>query len=98
MKTKAIETSMQPTLKHLGIWAMIVAAVLIIPFLGHWPWSITDYIVGGVLLFGAATAFELLTRKTATTKQRLIIGAGVAAVLLYVWAELAVGIFTNLGS
>ncbi len=60
-------------------------------------WSIMDFVTMGALLFGAGSIFVLVARKV-PRKYWLAIGMLVALALLYVWAELAVGIFTNLGS
>jgi hypothetical protein len=60
-------------------------------------WNIMDFVVMGSLLFGAGSIFILAARK-APRKYWPAIGVVVVAALLYVWAELAVGIFTNLGS
>lgn len=60
-------------------------------------WSVMDFVVMSLLLFGTGTVFVLAARKL-PQKYWLALGALVAAVFLYVWAELAVGIFTNFGS
>ena len=80
------------------MWAAIAAALLMIPLLGRWPWTAGDFIAAGALLFGAALAYELGTRKMRNPRHRVTIGIAVAAIILFVWAELAVGVFTNLGS
>jgi hypothetical protein len=41
--------------------------------------------------------YVLVARRT-SKKNRLAIGIAFAVALFYLWAELAVGIFTNLGS
>ena len=51
----------------------------------------------GVLLFGMASLFVLAARQAAR-KHRMLIGVIFVAAFLCIWAELAVGIFTNLGS
>ena len=80
------------------MWAAIVAALLMIPLLGRWPWTAGDFIAAGALLFGAALAYELATRNMRNPRHRVTIGIAVSAIVLFVWAELAVGVFTNLGS
>ena len=59
-------------------------------------WTISDFIIAGVLLFGTGALFVLTARRI--RKYRFAIGILFLTALLYVWAELAVGIFTNLGS
>lgn len=83
--------------------ALATAAILSVPliamqFTSEVVWTLGDFIIAGVLLFGAGLTFELLTRKLQDKKHKVIIGLAVLGVLLYVWAELAVGVFTNLGS
>lgn len=84
------------------IWtALATALILMIPFTAmqftnEVVWTITDFITAGVLLFGTGSLFALTARRI--KKYRFAIGILFLIALLYVWAELAVGIFTNLGS
>ena len=85
-----------------GWIALATGLVLLIPliamqFTTEVNWNTTDFIVMGFLLFGAASLFVLVSRK-APRKQRLLIAVLFAAIFIFIWAELAVGIFTNLGS
>ena len=85
-----------------GWIALATGLVLLIPliamqFTTEVSWNTTDFIVMGTLLFGAASLFVLVSRK-APRRQRLLIAVLFAAVFIFIWAELAVGIFTNLGS
>jgi hypothetical protein len=82
--------------------ALITALLLLIPliamqFTDEVVWGPLDFIVMGILLFSTASLFVILARKIPRSR-RVIAGAGFAVVFLYVWAELAVGVFTNLGS
>ena len=60
-------------------------------------WTIGDFVAAGILLFGAGSLFVLAARRV-PPRYRVPVGVAVAAVLFYVWAELAVGVFTNIGS
>lgn len=82
---------------------LITLATLLIPMVGMqvgsgFEWDATDFIVMGGLIFVAGMIFELAMHKIKTKKQRIIAGALVVLAFIYIWAELAVGIFTNWGS
>jgi len=85
------------------VWiALAACALLLIPFVAMQVttavnWNVDDFVVMGILLFAAGSIFVLVARKV-SPQNRLVIGVLVFAAFLCVWAELAVGIFTNLGS
>ncbi|UFK99012.1 hypothetical protein LL667_09685 [Kaistella faecalis] len=56
-------------------------------------WSGSDFMIGGILLFGTAAVVDLVLRNVRTRRNRLILTSLVLAVLFLVWAELAVGVF-----
>ena len=60
-------------------------------------WGVGDFVAMGLLLFGVASLFVLAARRVAR-RYWWAIGVVLALVFLYAWAELAVGVFTNLGS
>jgi hypothetical protein len=89
--------------RRLVVWGIIVALLLLVPlvamqFSDEVNWTRSDFVVAGVLLFGSALIYELATKNMTSTKNRLALGIVVAAVLLWLWAELAVGVFTDWGS
>lgn len=84
--------------KRLGVWAIITASMLMIPLFAQWPWTGSDFVFGVIILFGSATVYELATRNMSDKYHRIIVSVLVAVTLLYLWAECAVGIFTNCGS
>jgi hypothetical protein len=111
MSTKNKDIIMQN--KVFGWIAVITAAILSIPLMAmkfQWvkpdptnpadqgvSWTLSDFIIIGVLLFGASSLFVLVARVT-PKKYRTLIAVAFVIAILYIWAELAVGIFTNLGS
>ena len=59
-------------------------------------WSPFDFMILGVLLISISSLFVLAVRRT--RNYRVVTAVAFVLLLVYVWAELAVGIFTNLGS
>jgi hypothetical protein len=85
-----------------GRLALATGVILLIPliamqFTNEVSWDVFDFAVMGCLLFGTGSLFVLVSRKV-PRRYWGIIGVLLAAALVYVWAELAVGVFTNLGS
>ncbi|SEA22051.1 hypothetical protein [Microbulbifer marinus] len=76
---------------------MLLIPLIAMQFTKEVNWDRADFAVMGLLIFCAGGTFVLLSRKV-PRKYRAAIGALVAVVFAIVWAELAVGIFTNLGS
>ncbi|QJX47330.1 hypothetical protein HMJ29_10425 [Hymenobacter taeanensis] len=66
-----------------------LAAKLFVPGM---LWSPGDFVAAGILLFGAGLAFVLIARMSNNTAYRLAAGLGVAAGLLLLWANMAVGL------
>ncbi|WP_219733373.1 hypothetical protein [Hymenobacter sp. NBH84] len=61
-------------------------------FVADMAWDGFDFVAAGVLLFGAGLTFVLIARMGNTTTYRVAVGVAVAAGLLLVWANLAVGL------
>jgi len=105
----AEESSMQTTAatsiarKSAFAWvALASCALLSIPFaaMQFTPavnWDVGDFVIMGAILFAGGSTFVLVARKV-RPRHWWVVGALVAVAFVYVWAELAVGIFTSLGS
>jgi hypothetical protein len=77
--------------------ALAVAVILLLPLLAmqitdEAAWGMADFAVVGALLFGAGLAYELITRKAGALAYRAAVGVALAAALLLVWMNLAVGL------
>ncbi|MFO7841397.1 MAG: hypothetical protein R6V48_04475, partial [Fidelibacterota bacterium] len=72
--------------------------LLLIPLLlmlagGEMVWTAFDFLVAGILLFGAGMLIALILGKVEKPKYRVLWIALLLVILFLVWAELAVGIF-----
>lgn len=88
--------------KIFGWMAVVTGIILSIPliamqFTSEVNWTLSDFVIMGALLFGTGFLYVQVAR-VIPRKYRVLIGIAFALVFLYIWAELAVGIFTNLGS
>ena len=89
--------------KNIGRIALATAFMLLLPLLAmqftdEVVWDLADFVVAGVLLFGAGLTYELVARrarKAGNTAYRAAVGAAVATALILVWMNLAVGIIGN---
>lgn len=94
----------QPDLgKSLLAVALVTAAILMIPlvamqFTTEVNWTGLDFAAAGTLLALTGLVLTFALRKVRTTGSRLFALGLIGLGFLYCWAELAVGIFTNLGS
>ncbi|MBC8196402.1 MAG: hypothetical protein H8E60_00805 [Candidatus Marinimicrobia bacterium] len=84
--------------KRLKISLTAIVILLLIPFVamqfsGEVNWSLIDFIVMGLLLFGSSFLCELIIEKVSNTKYRIIFCISILAGFLIIWIELAVGIF-----
>ena len=83
--------------------ALVTACILLLPlvamqFTDEVVWDLADFVVAGVLLFGAGLTYELVARrarKAGNTAYRAAVGVAVATALILVWMNLAVGIIGN---
>ena len=83
--------------KRLLRITLITAAILMAPliamqFTREVNWTLSDFVIMGVLLMGTGLLFDLAARKIQTRKSRLITIGVIALCFLFVWAELAVGL------
>jgi len=81
---------------RIALWTA-AAFLLLLPlismqFTDEVVWTLTDFVIFGVLLVGAGVAFELVLRKTGDTAYRWGVGVALAAAFILIWVNGAVGI------
>jgi len=88
---------------RIFVWlALATGLLLLVPLVAMQyseavAWSGGDFLVMGALIFGFGSLFVVVSRRLARN-YRLAVGISCAVLFLYLWAELAVGVFTQLGS
>ncbi len=78
-------------------WGAVTVLILIVPlvamqFTDEVDWTLSDFVIAGILLFGAGLAYELVSRRGNTAAYRTAVGFAVGGVLLLLWVNGAVGI------
>ena len=79
---------------------LITLLILAVPFLAglftdQVAWDLGDFVVAGLLLFGAGLAIEITASRGGAIAYRAAIMMAIATTLLLVWMNLAVGIIGN---
>ncbi len=81
------------SLRNIGRLVLLTLAGLSIPFIGNWPWTVSDYVIMGVLIMSIGLLYELMARLMRSTRQRVIVASILFLVFILIWGELAVGLF-----
>lgn len=84
-----------------GWLAAAIVVILLIPlvamqFTPDVQWTLFDFAVAGFMLFSLGGLFILAARRF--PNNRLLISLGFLLLTVYLWAEMAVGVFTHIGS
>lgn len=92
-------TSRSPVIRPIiGTVLILLIPLVAMQFSEEVQWELPDFTIIGILLMSAGLAYELISARLRDSGQRLIVGIVILLAVMYVWAELAVGIFTNIGS
>jgi hypothetical protein len=101
-RTRSLRTSKETAIDAIALKRPVIGTglILMIPLVmtyidrklaagDGWRWRPLDFVVMGALLLGAGLGYELLARKL-PQQRNVLLGAAILAVVLLVWAELAV--------
>lgn len=82
--------------RRMSRWRMAAwiaaALLLLLPLVAGAPWSGSDYVFAGILLFGSLGAYEVAARMSGDTAYRAGAGVAIAGAFLLLWINGAVGI------
>ena len=85
--------SQRSTLLYSIPFVILSIPLMAMQFTKEVNWTISDFLVMGILLFTTVFTIDFVLKKFKTLKSRLILIVGIVVLLALVWAELAVGIF-----
>ena len=85
--------SQRSTLLYSIPFVILSIPLMAMQFTEDVNWTISDFLVMGILLFTTVFTIDFVLKKFKTLKSRLILTVGIVVLLALVWAELAVGIF-----
>lgn len=80
--------------------SVLTFLVLLIPLIGmqfttEMVWTVSDFVIMGVLIFSAGTLYEWLASQGGSLAYRGGVAGAVGTALLLIWVNLAVGIIGN---
>ena len=96
MKLRLMQNSVFAWL-GLAIVLLLCIPLVAMGFTSAVNWDLRDFVLMALILFSGGSIFILLARKV-PCKKWIYLGAAVVLVVLYIWAEFAVGIFTDIGN
>lgn len=76
----------------LATTLILLVPLVAMQFTNEVAWDLADFVVMGALLLGTGFTYELVARKGNHVAYRFAVGIALAAALLLVWVNLAVGI------
>lgn len=95
----------EPGMKKVILtWLSVtIGLILLVPlgamfFIEDVNWSVGDFIVMAALVFAVSALFVLVTKVVRSQPYRIALAIMLGLLFVWVWAELAVGVFMNWGS
>jgi len=76
----------------MGTALLLLVPLLAMQFTDEVDWTLGDFVVAGVLVFGAGLMYQLVAPSVPVGAYRLAVGAVISATLLLLWVALAVGL------
>lgn len=84
--------------KDITIVLAATAVLLAVPFLFGAAWTKIDFLTAGFLIFTSGLLYTFIKRKIDDKKRSFYLISFLGLLFLYVWIEMAVGVFTDFGN
>lgn len=72
---------------------ILLVPLVAMQFGDEWDWGVADFIIIGILLAGVGVAYQLIINGVKNNHRQAVVGIILAAAMVLIWIELAVGIF-----
>jgi hypothetical protein len=72
---------------------LLFVPLIAMQFTNEVNWKVLDFIIAGALLLSSGLIIEFVIRRVKQSRSRIIMIITIVALLLLIWAEIAVGIF-----
>lgn len=92
MRKKTYILKKLTTVQRVGL---VTVGILLIPLLGKWPWGVLDFMVMGAVIFATGCLLAYVAQNV-DPKKRVYAVAAVVCGFFIIWAELAVGLVSQL--
>lgn len=88
------QRSLSQSVFWVGMGTVIILAIpfIAMQFTGQVKWSLSDFIIMGILIFSTGFSYVLLTRLAPNIIHRAAIALAIGSTFLLIWANLAVGL------
>lgn len=77
----------------ISVGILLLIPLIAMQFSDEVNWKLADFVIAGVLLLVTGLICEFVMRKVRKKENRIALIVVIIALLLLIWAELAVGIF-----
>lgn len=93
IKEKSFHKNKRRLLLFSTVVFILSIPLIAMKFTNQVNWTVSDFLIMGMLLSVTALGIELVIRNVKTMKARVLLCAIVLLIFFIIWAELAVGIF-----
>ncbi len=77
---------------------LLLTPAVAMRFTSEVNWTLSDFVVAAAMFLVVGTAIELVVRLVRSGSKRALAIVAILGAFLWLWAELAVGVFTTWGS
>lgn len=92
LEMKALKRVRRRIRRQVALLGLGTALLLMVPVALRFPWSLGDFIIMGILLFGTGLAYILVSSRAESLTYKAAVALGAGTAFLLVWVNGAVGI------